>query len=83
MYRVENGQATVFVYPRCFNNPYHTPPRPPCNSGISEATFFEVSPAFSIELQGTRESVRYLLAVALAEDNATLGTVGGVHGVVN
>ena len=83
MYRVENGQATVFVYPRCFNNPYHNPPRPPCNSGISEATFFEVSPAFGIELQGTRESVRYLLEVALVEDNATLGTVGGVQGIVN
>ena len=32
MYRVNAGQATVFVYPRCFNNPYHNPPRPPCEN---------------------------------------------------
>ena len=83
MYRNDGGQATAFVYPRCFNNPYHNPPRPSCNSGISETTFFEVSPAFSIEIQGNREDVRDLLDRALSEDNATLGPVGGVQGVVN
>ena len=72
MYRVNAGQATVFVYPRCFNNPYHNPPRPPCENdyGITEDLFFEVSPAFDIELQGDRESVRYLLGdLHLAEDS--------------
>ena len=83
MYRDDNGQASVFVYPRCFNNPYHSPPRPLCDSGISEAEFFEVSPAYDIEMQGTREDVQYLLDRALEEDNTTLGTVGGVQGVVN
>ena len=85
MYRNDSGQATVFAYPRCFNNPYHNPPRPPCadDYGITEETFLEVSKEFSIELQGDRESVRYLLGLALAEDNASLVQVGGVQGVVN
>ena len=50
---------------------------------FTEDLFFEVSPAFDIELQGDRESVRYLLEIALAEDNATLVHVGGVQGIVN
>ena len=85
MYRNDGGQATVFAYPRCFNNPYHNPPRPRCENdyGITEETFLEVSKEFSIELQGDRESVQYLLGLALAEDNASLVHVGGVQGVVN
>ena len=69
MYRVENGQARVYVYPR--------------ERDIQKVPPFEVSEMFDIEMQGDRESVQYLLGLALAEDNATLGTVGGVHGVVN
>ena len=85
MYRNDSGQVTVFVYPRCFNNPYHNPPRPPCaiDYGIDEDTFFQVSPEFSIELQGTLEDVNYLLDLKLTEDNARLVQVGGVQGVVN
>ena len=85
MYRAENGQVSVFVYPRCFNNPYHNPPRPPCENdyGITEDLFFAVSSEFDIELQGNRESVRYLLELALEENAAVLVDVGGVQGVVN
>ena len=85
MYQAADGQATVFVYPRCFNNPYHNPPRPPCEDdfGITKDLFFEVSPGFDIEMQGTRESVQYLLGLALEEDSATLVHVSGVQGVVN
>ena len=85
MYRNDNGQASVFVYPRCFNNPYHNPPRPPCENdyGITEDLFFEVSPAFDIELQGTQEDVIYLLNLSLQADNAVLVDVGGVQGIVN
>ena len=85
MYRNDAGQASVFVYPRCFNNPYHNPPRPPCENdfGITEALFFEISPGFDIELQGNREDVRTLLDLALTEDAAVLVHVGGVQGIVN
>ena len=69
MYRVENGQARVYVYPR--------------ERDIQKVPPFEVSEMFDIEMQGDRESVQYLLGLALAEDNATLVDVGGVHGVVN
>ena len=69
MYRVENGQAHVYVYPR--------------ERDIQKVPPFEMSEMFDIEMQGDRESVRYLLGLALAEDNATLVDVGGVHGVVN
>ena len=85
MYRNDNGQATVFVYPRCFNNPYHNPPKPACENdyGITEELFFQVSPNFAIELQGNSADVNYLLDSKLAEDNASLGHVGGVQGIVN
>ena len=69
MYRVENGQARVYVYPR--------------ERDIQKVPPFEVSEMFDIEMQGDRESVQYLLGLVLAEDNATLVDVGGVHGVVN
>lgn len=85
MYRAENGQASVFVYPRCFNNPYHNPPRPPCENdyGIPEDLFFEALPAFDIELQGNRADVQSLLRGSLERDAAVLVVVGGVQGVVN
>ena len=85
MYRVADGQASVFVYPRCFNNPYHNPPLPPCQNdfGITEDLYFSVSPEFDIEMQGNRESVRYLLELALEADASVLVDVGGVQGVVN
>ena len=84
MYRNDDGQVSVYVYPRCFNNRYHSPPRPPCENdyGINEDTFFEVSRQFLIELQGTSEDVNYLLNLKLTEDSATLAHVGSVQGVV-
>ena len=69
MYRVENGQARVYVYPR--------------ERDIQTVPPFEISELFDIEMQGTREEVNQLLENALSEENATLGTVGGVQGVVN
>ena len=85
MYRDDDGQATVFVYPRCLNNPHHNPPKPACenNYGITEELLFRVSLDFAIELQGNLEQVNYILDLKLAEDNARLVRVGGVQGVVN
>ena len=42
MYRNDGGAVAVYVYPRCFNNPYHNPPRPACSeaSDIDENVFF-------------------------------------------
>ena len=87
MYRVENGQATVFVYPRAVLDPVTV--NLPQNHvsgdthGIDLDTVFNVGRDYNNEMQGDRESVRYLLEIALAEDNVTLVDVGGVHGVVN
>ena len=85
MYRNDNGQATVFVYPRCLNNASHSPPKPPCenNYGITEALFFQMSSNFSIEMQGSLEEVNNHLDLQLEEDNARLVQVSGVQGVVN
>ena len=85
MYRNDDGQATVFVYPRCVSNPHHNPPKPACenNYGITEELLFRVSPNFAIELQGNLEEVNDMLDLKLTEDNARLVQVGGVQGVVN
>ena len=85
MYRNDGGAVTVFVYPRCFNNAYHNPPRPECENahGIDADMFFEVSPAFNIEMQGDKESVRELLDRALEADSASVVDIGGVQGIVN
>ena len=85
MYRDDNGQATVFVYPRCVSNPHHNPPKPACenNYGITEKLLLQVSPNFAIELQGTLEYVNDMLDLKLTEDNARLVQVGGVQGVIN
>ena len=85
MYRKDGSRASVFVYPRCFNNLYHNPPLPPCENdyGITEDLFFEISPAFRIEIQGTREFVFDIVNLKLQEGNAVLVDVGGVQGVVN
>ena len=85
MYRNDEGQATVFVYPRCLNNPYHNPPKPACenNYGTTEELLLQVSPNFAIELQGTLEHVNDMLDLKLTEDNARLVQVGGVQGVIN
>ena len=87
MYRVENGQVTVFVYPRAVLDPVTV--NLPQNHvsgdthGIDSDTVFNVGRDYNNEIQGDRESVGYLLGLALAEENATLVDVGGVQGVVN
>ena len=87
MYRVEDGQVTVFVYPRAVLDPVTV--NLPQNHvsgdthGIDLDTVFNVGRDYNNEMQGDRESVLYLLGLALAEDNATLVDVGGVQGVVN
>ena len=85
MYRNDGGAVAVYVYPRCFNNPYHNPPRPVCSeaSDIDENVFFAVSEDFDIEMQGDRASVQYLLNQALEADGAGLVSVGGIQGIVN
>lgn len=85
MYRNDGGAVAVYVYPRCFNNPYHNPPRPACSeaSDIDENVFFAVSEDFDIEMQGDRASVQYLLNQALEADGAGLISVGGIQGIVN
>ena len=87
MYRVENGQATVFVYPRAVLDPVtvNLPPNHVSGNthGLGLDTVFDAGRDYNIEMQGTREDVRHLLELGLAEDTATLGTVGGVQGVVN
>ena len=69
MYRNDNGRLTVYVYPR--------------ERDIQTVPPLEVSKGFANEIQGTKEDVNFLLQRALAEENATLGTVGGVQGIVN
>ena len=87
MYRVENGQATVFVYPRAVLDPVTV--NLPQNHvsgdthGIDSDTVFNVGRDYNNEIQGDRESVQELLDRALGETGATLVDVGGVQGVVN
>ena len=69
MYRTEDGQAHVYVYPR--------------ERDIQTVPPFEISEMFKIELQGTRAAVNYLLQIKLAEDSVSLGTIGGVQGVID
>ena len=87
MYRVENGQATVFVYPRAVLDPFtsNLPPNHVSGDthGIDVETVSDVGRDYHNEIQGTQEAVNDILEKALEEENATLGTVGGVHGVVN
>ena len=87
MYRVENGQATVFVYPRAVLDPFtvNLPPNHVSGDthGINVETVFNVGRDYNNEMQGDRESVQELLDRALGETGATLVDVGGVHGVVN
>ena len=85
MYRNDGGVVTVYVYPRCLNNPYHNPPRPPCadDFGIDPETVFDVSLGFDIEIQGDRASVEELLRHSLEKDGGHLVNVGGVQGIVN
>ena len=68
-YRNDNGRLTVYVYPR--------------ERDIQTVPPLEISKDFKNEIQGIREDVNYILEIALAEENATLGTVGGVQGIVN
>ena len=87
MYRNEGGRVSVFVYPRAVLDPV-TVNLPPDHvsgdtHGIGLDTVSDVGRGYNIEMQGDRESVRDLLDRALSEDNATLGSVGGVQGVVN
>ena len=87
MYRVENGQVTVFVYPRAVLDPVTV--NLPQNHvsgdthGIDSDTVFNVGRDYNNEIQGDRESVQELLDRALGETGATLVDVGGVQGVVN
>ena len=69
MYRNDNGRLTVYVYPR--------------ERDIQSVPPHKISDQFDNELQGTKEQVNYLLEHTLSEENAALGTVGGVQGVVN
>ena len=69
MYRNDNGRLTAYVYPR--------------ERDIQTVPPLEISKDFGNEIQGTKEQVNYILEIALAEENATLGTVGGVQGIVN
>ena len=87
MYRVENGQVTVFVYPRAVLDPVTV--NLPQNHvsgdthGIDSDTVFNVGRDYNNEIQGDRESVQELLDRALGETGATLVDVGGVQGIVN
>ena len=69
MYRNDNGRLTVYVYPR--------------ERDIQTVPPLEISKDFGNEIQGTKEQVNYILEIALAEENATLGHIGGVQGIVN
>ena len=69
MYRNDNGRLTVYVYPR--------------ERDIQTVPPLEISKDFGNEIQGTKEQVNYILEKTLEEEDATLGTVGGVQGVVN
>ena len=51
--------------------------------GIDVETVSDVWRDYHNEIQGTQEAVNDILEKALEEENATLGTVGGVQGVVN
>ena len=87
MYHNEGGRVSVFVYPRAVLDPV-TVNLPPDHvsggtHGIDLDTVSDVGRDYHIEMQGTREDVQSLLDSALREDTATLGTVGGVQGVVN
>ena len=87
MYRVENGQVTVFVYPRAVLDPVtvNLPQNHVSGAthGIDSDTVFNVGRDYNNEIQGDRESVQELLDRALGETGATLVDVGGVQGVVN
>ena len=86
-YRVENGQVTLFVYPRAVLDPFiaNLPPNHVSGDthGIDVETVSDVGRDYHNEIQGTKEDVNYILQRALEEENATLGTVGGVQGIVN
>ena len=69
MYRNDNGRLTVYVYPR--------------ERDIQSEPPFDISDQFLDEIQGTKEQVNYILEETLSENDATLGSVGGVQGVVN
>ena len=87
MYRVEDGQVTVFVYPRAVLDPFtvNLPPNHVSGDthGINVETVSDVGRDYHNEIQGDRESVQELLDRALGETGATLVDVGGVQGVVN
>ena len=69
MYRVEGGQAHVYVYPR--------------ERDIQKVPPFEISALFDRELQGDRGDVNWLLQLQLTRDNVSLGTIDGVQGIID
>ena len=69
MYRNDGGRLTLYVYPR--------------ERDIQSVPPFAISDQFLDEIQGTREQVNWILERTLSENNAVLGAVGGVQGVVN
>ena len=87
MYRVENGQVTLFVYPRAVLDPFtvNLPPNHVSGDthGIDVEIVSDVGRDYHNEIQGTQEEVNDILEKALEEENATLGTIGGVQGIVN
>ena len=69
MYHNDGGHLTVYVYPR--------------ERDIQSVPPHAISKDFGNEIQGTKEQVNWILEKTLEEENAALGTVGGVQGVVN
>ena len=80
---VETSTVYAYAYPRCFNNPYLSPPLPYCESHIEEDEFLDETSELKNEIQGTKEFVNAQLDMVLDENSARLGHVGGIQGIVN
>ena len=80
---VETSTVYAYAYPRCFNNPYLSPPLPYCESHIEEDEFLDETSELKNEIQGTKEFVNAQLDMVLGDNKASLGHVGGIQGIVN
>ena len=79
----EISKVYAYAYPRCFNNPYLSPPLPYCESHIEEDEFLDETSELKNEIQGTKEYVNEQLDKVLDDNKAPLVHVGGIQGIVN
>ena len=84
-YSVNNGVVEAYAYPRCFNDKYTAGKVDKCtlDDDISEDEYFEETLDLKNEIQGTREYVNEQLDKVLDDNDASLGHVGGIQGIVN